>query len=453
MLEEPPLTPILGSLNWDIILLPVIICTLLLLLLLSMSALVSGSEVAFFSLSPTDKEELASKKTKASNVALELLERPKKLLATILIANNFINVAIIMIASYLSTVLFPPESMEVWLKFLIDVVAITFILLLFGEVIPKIYATKHGTQLSLLMAVPLRVVGKTFPFNVLSRGLVKGTAVISNLGKKKSVDVSSDELSHAVELTMQEEDDPEDHKILEGIVKFGNKDVKQIMKSRIDVQAIEYSIPYDEVYQLILESRYSRIPVYKESFDEIAGILFIKDLLTHLDEDKNFEWQKLIREPYFVPENKKIDDLLGSFQEKKMHMAIVVDEYGGTSGIVTLEDVLEEIVGDISDEFDDEDLVYSKLDENNYVFEGKTPLVDMYKVLNIEGNEFEDAKSESDTLAGFVIEQAGKILLKNEKVNFGIYTFTIEAADRRKVKRIKVTINKVKEEIGDVETE
>ena len=418
----------------------------ILVILLLMSALVSGSEVAFFALGPAEKEELENTNSKASETAIKLLEKPKDLLAIILIANNFVNVGIIIISTYLSNMLFPDDQVSEILKLLVDVVVITFLLLLFGEVIPKIYATKNGMQMSLLMSKPLSFIGKTPPFNWIKTGLVKGTSVISNLGKVKSHNVSTDELTQAVELTLGESSDANDKKIWQDIVRFGEKDVKQIMKPRVDVEAIESSTPYSEVYALLKELKYSRIPVYTETFDKIEGILFIKDLLPHLDEKENFKWQALIREAFFVPENKKIDDLMNDFQEMKMHMAVVVDEYGGTSGIVTLEDVLEEIVGDISDEFDDDDLEYSKLDDANYIFEGKTPLIDVYKILDIEGAEFEEAKSESDTLAGFVIEQAGKILKKGERVKFLNYSFQIEAADARKVKRIKLTILPKKEE-------
>jgi gliding motility-associated protein GldE len=443
-LEIPPNPNLLASIQWDVIMLPLIIGFVLLILLLACSALISGSEVAFFSLSPAEIEEIENKEEKASKLTISLLDQPKDLLAIILITNNFINVGIIILSTFLSSLLFPPESMSSLAKFLIDVIAITFLLLLFGEVIPKIYATKHGKQLSLLMAKPLYFIGKVPPFSWLKLFLVKGTSVISNLGKKKSLKISSDELNDAVELTIGEEGDEKEKKIWKDIVKFGEKDVKQIMKGRVDVDGLDVSINFKELYERLSELRYSRIPVYEESFDNIKGILFVKDLLPYIGENENFEWQSLIREPYFVPENKKIDDLMNNFQEMKMHMAIVVDEYGGKSGIVTLEDVLEEIVGDIADEFDEDDLFYSKLDEFNYVFEGKTPLVDIYKVLGIEGLEFEEAKSESDTLAGFVIEQAGKILKKGERIQFSNFVFQIEAADTRKVKRIKITIQEQK---------
>ena len=433
----------LAVIDWSTAISSLVIFGIALIVLLFMSAMVSGSEVAFFSIGPNEKEELLTSKSKSATVALQLLEKPKRLLATILIANNFINVAIIVICTYLSDLIFPFEGTS---KFLIDVVAITFILLLFGEVIPKIYATKHVMQMTLIMSKPLSFFGKLPPFSWLKIGLVKGTSVISNLGRIKAYKVSTDNLSQAVELTIDETHDQGDKKIWQDIVKFGEKDVKQIMRPRVDIEAIDVASKFSEVYARIVESKFSRIPVFTESFDKVEGILFTKDLLPHIEEDDTFEWQKLIREAMFVPENKKIDDLMNDFQDVKTHMAVVVDEYGGTSGLVTLEDVLEEIVGDISDEFDDDEIQYSKLDEFNYIFEGKTALVDIYKILDIEGTEFEEAKSESDTLAGFAIEQAGKILKKGERIKFSNYTLQIEAADLRKVKRIKLTIHETKQD-------
>lgn len=414
------------------------------------SALVSGAEVAFFSLTPSDKESLTDQQDKAAIVTLELLEKPRNLLATILITNNFINVAIILISTYLSSQLIPEGTLSPGVKTFVDVFLITLILLLFGEVIPKVYAAKNGTKVALLMAKPLKLIGRTFPFNLLKKGLVQGTDIINKRVKKKVKELSPDDLADAIELASTDYEDKRDLQIYQGIVEFGKKDVKQIMRPRVDVQAYENTTTYAAVRKKLMDekNRHSRVPIYNESFDNIEGILFVKDLLPYVDESDDFDWQKLIREPYFVPENKKIDDLLKSFQERKMHMAIVVDEYGGTSGIVTLDDVLEEIVGDISEEFD-EDLKYSKLDDHNYVFEGKTALIDMYKVLDIDGDLFEDAKSESDTIAGFVIEQAGKILKKNERVTFENYMFTIKAADSRKVKRIKVTIHPSKDELEE----
>ncbi|MFK8045298.1 MAG: gliding motility-associated protein GldE [Crocinitomicaceae bacterium] len=421
-------------------LIPIIISISVLLLFLFLSALVSGSEVAFFSLKPIDIEEIEKDGGDRAKTTITLLEKPKRLLATILIANNFINVSIIIIAAYLSTMLFPPESISEGWKLFIDIVAITFIILLFGEVIPKVYASKNGKKMALLMGVPLAKIGKVFPVNLLVAGLVKGTSVLSNLGKKKSVSVSSDDLEQAIELTKELEGKEDEHKILEGIVKFGKTDVKQIMKSRVDVVAFDVNDSYERIHELILEHNYSRVPVFEESFDNIKGILYVKDLIPFIDHAPE-NWLNLLREPYYVPENKKIDDLLKSFQERKMHMAIVVDEYGGTSGLITLEDVLEEIVGDISEEFDLEDLNYSKLDDRTYLFESKMPLMDFYKVLDIDGSEFEESKGEADTLGGFITEQSGKILLKNERISFNNYTLIVDAADKRKLKRIKVIID------------
>lgn len=421
-------------------LIPIIVTCFVLVLLLFGSALISGSEVAFFSLKPFDIEEIEKDGSSKAKTTLSLLEKPKRLLATILIANNFINVSIIILAAYLSTMIFPDGSISATLKLFIDIVAITFIILLFGEVIPKVYATKNGRSMALLMGTPLYKIGKAFPINLLVKGLVRGTAVLSNLGKKKSMSVSSDDLEQAIELTKELEGKEDEHKILEGIVKFGKTDVKQIMKSRVDVVAFDVNDSYEKIHDRILEFNFSRVPVFEESFDNIKGILYVKDLLPFIDHEPE-NWLNLLREPYYVPENKKIDDLLKSFQERKMHMAIVVDEYGGTSGLITLEDVLEEIVGDISEEFDVEDLNYSKLDDNTYLFEAKVPLMDFYKVVNIDGDEFEESKGESDTLGGFITEQAGRILLKNEKIIFNEYTLIVDAADKRKLKRIKVILN------------
>ncbi|MFD1553013.1 gliding motility-associated protein GldE [Putridiphycobacter roseus] len=421
-------------------LIPLIVSFVILILLLVGSALISGSEVAFFSLKPVDLEELEKDTSKKAKLTITLLERPKRLLATILIANNFINVSIIVLSSFISTLLFPENSIEDWLKLFIDIVVITFIILLFGEVIPKVYASKNSKSMTLLMGAPLYKIGKFFPINYLVKGLVAGTAVLSNLGKKKSMTVSSDDLEQAIELTKELEGKEDEHKILEGIVKFGQTDVKQIMKARTDVVAFGIHEPYEKIHEHILEHNYSRIPVFEESFDNIKGILYIKDLIPFIDHPPE-NWHSLLREPYYVPENKKIDDLLKSFQERKIHMAIVVDEYGGTSGIITLEDILEEIVGDISEEYDGEDLNYTQIDEHTYLFEGKMSLMDFYKVIDMDGSLFEESKGESDTLAGFMIEQAGKILVKNEKIVFGNYTLIVEAADKRKLKKIKVIID------------
>ena len=416
----------------------IISASLAIVILLACSALISGAEVAYFSLGPSDSEAIRGETDRKYVTLANLLERPKRLLATILIANNFVNVAIVILSTFLSDLIIAGKFSETT-QFIIQVVVVTFLLLLLGEVIPKIYANKNPLTLAKFMAYPIYYLrGILTP---LSSVLVNSTNFIDKRIKKRGHNISVDELSHALELTTDENGKEEDQKILEGIVKFGNTDVKQVMTSRVDVASIEENTSFQEVIDLILDSGYSRIPVHKESFDNILGVLYIKDILPHLSED-DFNWLGLIRKPFFVPENKKIDDLLREFQTKKTHLAIVVDEYGGSSGVISLEDILEEIVGEISDEFDDDDLVYSKLDDHNYVFEGKTSLNDMYRILDIDGEEFEAEKGESETMAGLVLELFGKIPKKNEKLRFNEYQITIEAADKRRVKRIKLTLPK-----------
>ncbi|MDX1445924.1 gliding motility-associated protein GldE [Lishizhenia sp.] len=436
-MDIEPASCFLAILNVDI---ELGISFVVLAILLLLSALVSGSEVAFFSLGPNEKEELKTGKSKSSETTITLINDPKELLATILIANNFINVGIVILSSYVFGQIYPEDYGIPWVRTLIEVAGITFIILLIGEVIPKVYANRNPLKLSLFMSKPIYSIGRIPPISWMKLGLVRGTEFINKAAKKRSLDVSTDDLENALELTREENDTEDDHRILEGIVKFGNTDVRQIMRPRLDVTAIEENSTYRELMDMILEAGFSRIPVYKENFDDVIGIVYIKDLLPHLNEEEDFNWQSLLRTPFFVPENKKIDDLLKEFQDMKMHMAVVVDEYGGASGIVTLEDVLEEIVGDITDEFDDDDLVYTKVDESTYVFEGKTPLVDLYKVLEIDGKNFEEAKGESDSIAGFIIEQAGKILKNNEYIIFDHYKFVVESSDKRRVKMVKVIV-------------
>ncbi len=427
-----------------------LISFLVLIVLLLFSALISGSEVAYFSLSPSEKEELNSSDKKSHNKVKRLLAGPKKLLATILISNNFVNVAIIILSTYtlenifnfnaLSNIILWGNDVTTGVIFGIQVAGITFIILLFGEVIPKVYATKHALKLAGTMSDSLTLLNKIF--KPISSLLIYSTSIIDKKVKKKGLDVSVEELSDALDLTGGIHKDNDEHRILKGIVKFGETSVKQVMKARMDVVAVELTANFNDVIATILDCGHSRIPIYEESFDKIAGLLYIKDLLPHIKETENFDWKKLIRNPFFVPENKKLDDLLKEFQEKKIHLAIVVDEYGGSSGIITLEDVLEEIVGEISDEFDEDDIAYSKIDHNNYIFEGKTGLNDIFKIINIEDETiFDDINTEADTLAGLVIEIAGKIPLKNEKITYKNFTFIIEAADKRRVKRIKLIIN------------
>lgn len=418
------------------------------LLLLVVSALFSGSEVAFFSLNAQDLDDL-HESDRAGKRVVHLLVQPdretasKRLLATILIANNFVNIAIILISTFIADSIFPADLNKT-LSLALNIGVVTFIIVFFGEVIPKVYATIHNKQMAAAMSLPLQVASRLLylPASLLMRS----TAFIDRrLERVEGQGLSVGELEHALELTDDEERTDEQQKILTGIVSFGSTDVKQIMSSRLDMCYATTEQPFAELLNVIRESGFSRIPICEGSLDEIVGILYVKDLIPHLD-DAAFGWQGLVRSPFFVPEMKKIDDLLQEFREKKIHMAIVVDEYGGTSGLVTLEDIIEEIVGEISDEFDDDDLHYSKLDDENYVFEGKTPLIDLYRILGIDGAPFEETKGESDTLAGFVIEHTGKIPLKGERIQFMHYTFTVEAADRRKVKRIKISIKTANED-------
>lgn len=412
----------------------------LLLFLILISAFLSGSEVAIFGLSNTQKETLIiDEKNKNSQRIINLISDPKKLLATILIGNNLVNVAIVLVSSLMMNHIFEKYSLSPLLNFIIQVVLVTFFILLFGEVIPKVYANNYNLKFSKLMAFPISILKVLF--NPLSNLLISSTSIIDKKIDKKIELLNADELEYALDLTKDSVDNKEEKKILEGIVKFGNTDVKQIMTPRTDVVAFQNDLDYKSLINDLKAVKFSRIPVYKDSFDKIKGILYVKDLIGKIKEPANYQWTKLLRDAKFVPENKKLDDLLKEFQEEKTHIAIVVDEYGGSSGIVSLEDVLEEIVGDISDEFDEKDVTFLKIDEKNYLFDGKTPLIDFYKILNIDGQKFEVSKGESDTLAGFCIENAGKILLKNEKIVFENYTFTVEASDKRRIKKIKIKID------------
>lgn len=417
-----------------------IIPLIILVVLLIASALTSGSEVAFFSLRFHDLDDLKQRNKQAYENLTGLLDKPKTLLATILITNNFINVGIVILSSFITTGLFDFSNYPT-IGFVFQVVIITFLILLFGEVLPKVYANRMPLSFANRMVKPMIIL--RFIWKPLSWVLVKSTNVIEKRLKTNSENLSVDDLSQALELTDDRSIDDE-QKILKGIVKFGSTNVKQIMRARIDVICVDITLDYAEVIELILASGYSRIPVYEDNFDQVKGILYIKDLLPFIDQDKDFEWKSLLRDPFYVPENKKIDDLLKEFQEKKVHLAIVVDEFGGTSGIITLEDVIEEIVGEISDEFDQDQLIYSKLDDKNYVFEGKIHLTDFYKVIGLDDTEnFEEAMGEADTLAGFVLEVAGKFPSKNEEVNFENYVFKVESIEERRINRIKVSINEI----------
>ncbi len=407
--------------------------------LLFCSAMISGSEIAFFSLKHSQLKKIQLKKGKHSLI-FKLLDTPKRLLATILISNNFVNVAIVILSTYITSELFNLVDFQI-IAFVIQVILITSFILFFGEILPKIYANQNNEKFAGFMAGTLLLLIKLFyPISSL---LLRSTSIIDKKISKKKSELSMKDLSEAIDITTDEKTSIEETKILKGIVKFGNIEVREIMKARTNVTAIDSEAKFDELLKLINESGFSRIPVFKENFDQVIGILYIKDLLTYLEKDNSFNWRSLLRPAFFVPENKKINDLLKEIQEKKIHLAIVVDEYGGTSGIVTLEDILEEIVGEISDEFDsiDDEKLFSKIDNNNYIFEGKIMLIDLCKILDIDDSIFDEVKGDSDTLAGLILELEGKIPAKEEKIEFGIFTFIILAADKRRIKKIKLTIN------------
>ena len=413
-----------------------------LVLLLICSALISGAEVALFGLTQTDLNTIEEESTSRGKLIIKLLERPKKLLATILISNNAINIGIVLLFSSIGNTLFSEIDQVLFdfvsVRFVLEVLVATFLILMFGEILPKIYANRNRIQFSGFMALPLKVFD--FLLTPLSTPMRSATIFLQEkLGRQKS-NLSVAHLSQALELTSEGDTTKEEQKILEGIVSFGNTDTKQVMRPRIDIFALNEEMKFPEVLEEIKKNGYSRIPVFAENMDAILGVLYVKDLLPYIDR-KTFNWMSLIREPYFVPENKKLDVLLLEFQEQKKHLAVVVDEYGGTSGIVTLEDIIEEIVGDISDEFDDEDLVFSKLDDYTYVFEGKTTLKDFYRVVKIDNEEeFELRKGESETIAGFVLEISGSFPRRGEKVLFNDYQFIVESMDKKRLKQIKVTL-------------
>ena len=413
----------------------------MLVVLLACSALISGAEVAFFSLTASDFEANEEKSiAKSLAVVQKLLDRPKKLLATILVSNNFINIAIVLLFDSLSDALFlgiQSNFFGIDVRFIVEVGVVTFFILLFGEILPKIYANRNRISFAVFMAQPLNILDTLL--SPISLPMRAATLYLHSRYGKQKANISVDHLSQALELSNQDTTH-EEQKILQGIVTFGNTDTKQVMKNRMDIFALNEEQTFKEILPEIIEHGYSRIPVYKDSIDNITGILYAKDLIPFTDR-KNLDWKTLKREAYFVPENKKLDDLLNEFKQMKMHLAIVVDEYGGTSGLISLEDIIEEIVGEISDEFDDEDLIFSKLDDNTFIFEGKTPLKDFYKVIKPEDPEvFEEEKGEAETLAGFLLEISKGFPKKNEVISFHNYAFTIEAFEGKRIKQIKLAI-------------
>lgn len=437
------------------------------LLLLVCSALISGSEIAFFSLTHNDHESLQQEGDQAGQRIIHLVERPRKLLATILISNNFINIAIVILSDFVLLRFISEETFLYWgqslsqnipilsdwltlaqiawiINFLMITVGITFLLVLFGEVAPKVYARINNVRLARFMSLPLMLLLRLF--NPISTALVNLTNVMEKRLANASVGnatTSREEIDDAIELTVSMEEDTEQEvDILKSIVKFGEVSVKQIMRSRVDVVAVDFRMSYPELLDVVRDSGYSRIPVYENDFDNVTGILYVKDLLGHLPADPHFEWQTLIRtNVLYVPEAKKIDDLLKEFQRKHLHLAIVVDEYGGSSGIVTLEDIMEEIIGEIKDEFDDEpEILYQKIDDSNFLFEGKTLINDACRVLGLDTAVFEEARGESDSLAGLLLELHGGIPKVDEEIPFEAFTFKVTAANERRIEQVLFTL-------------
>ena len=411
---------------------------LLLAFLLLGSALISGAEVAFFSLTPSLIDEQREKYPKKINKIEKLLQKPKRLLATILVANNFINIAVVLLFASLGDILFGGISNEL-IRLSIEIGLITFVILLFGEILPKIYANKNSVLFSRFMSGVIYGLDRNILF-FITIPMSKITLFLERNFGQQSNSFSVDTLSQALEFTEQKDTTKQEDQILQGIINFGATDTKQVMCPRIDVFALEKEMSFEEIIPLIIEKGFSRIPVYDDKMDQIEGILYVKDLMPNIN-TPSYEWQKLLRTPYFVPENKKLDDLLNEFKVMKMHMAVVVDEYGGTSGIVTLEDLIEEIVGDISDEFDEEELEYSKVDDKNFVVDAKVGLKDFYKIIQLEDVEpFEKAKGEAETLAGFILEIAQQLPVFGQQLVFEKIIFTIELVDKKRIKQVKVTL-------------
>ena len=413
-----------------------IISLIVVILLLALSALISASEVAFFSLDPQTMNDLEDSERKTDQNILRLLQTPQRLLATILIGNNFVNVAVILLLTHVTTSILSFESVP-FLGFIFQAIFITFVLLLFGEIMPKVYATQFAKKTALKAAPLIKALEKMF--GPVVSFLVSSTSVVNRrLAKHTHSNISMDELSHALELTSNSKD--EDTEILEGIIKFGNIQVVDIMTSRLDMVVVDIKMNYKQLLDIVIKSGYSRIPVYGENRDNIKGLLYSKDLLPHLSKPANFRWQSLVRQAYFVPETKMIDDLLNEFQLNKVHLAMVVDEYGGTSGLITLEDILEEIVGDISDEYDNEEQLFTKIDNHTFIFEAKILLNDFFKIAEIEEDDFVKVIDDVETLAGLILELKGDIPAKNERLDYGRYVFEIIAVDNRRIKKVKLFI-------------
>lgn len=432
MPDPSPIRPLLAQVSWTN---TETTYTSIIVLLLILAAITTSSESAFFSLNPQEKDRLKSENSKISGIILDLLSKPRELIALLLISINFVNVGIVILSTLILNKMM--EGYSEVSKLLVEIFGITLLILITGEVIPKIYGANNASKVTRFMALPIDVIRRTPPISWLKSLLVNGTNFIGRIGGK-NVRISSDELEQAIAITTDDNSSSDEQKLLEGIVKLGKTEAVQIMTPRIEMSSIPSNIPFSEVIEFVLEFGYSRIPIHKDSADNVIGILYIKDLLPHLKESAAFPWQDLMRKPFFVPENKKIDDLLQEFRSMKMHLAVVVDEYGGASGIVTLEDILEEIVGDITDEFDDDQVEYKRMEDGSFAFEGRTSLKDFYKIMDIEGDEFEQVKGDAETIGGFIVEQAGRILKNKESITQGDIKLTVIASDKRRIKWVKV---------------
>jgi gliding motility-associated protein GldE len=412
----------------------------LILILLVCSALISGSEVAFFSLTSTDLKKANNSKNKNLQITYSLRNNPRRLLAALLVSNNFINIAIVLLFSSFGNA-FYLKSFPFWINFIIEVSVITLFILLFGEILPKVYANRNPISFSKKMALPVQFLDK-YIFFFLTIPMSKMTEFIQRRLVFKSTNLSVDKLSDALELTDKSDSSKNEQKILQSIVSFGSVETKQIMRPRVDVFSVSVELSFSQLLDQIRKKGFSRIPVYQKQIDKIIGIIYLKDLFPHLNK-KKFDWKKLIREPYFIPENKKLDDLLKEFQQLKIHLAIVVDEYGGNSGIITMEDVIKEIVGELNVDFFQEDLSFTKIDDNSYIFDGKTNLKDLYKILKISDEAaFENNKGDSETLAGFILEQKGYFPKKGSALIFKNLKFIVEEIDRKRIKKIKIILKK-----------
>ncbi|MGL4293138.1 MAG: gliding motility-associated protein GldE [Bacteroidales bacterium] len=437
------LSQIFTSIQWQIPSFSAFIALLLAVLLLGASGFISASEIAFFSLSPVDRNRIYDQEHPSDTIIDSLLSRSQFLLATILIANNFVNVSVVILVNFFMNSLFVDQSPL--FSFLVQTVVLTFLLLLFGEIMPKIYASYNALKFARISAGTLRFLEKIF--YPLASLLVIVTGVINKRISKRNRNVSMDDLSQALELTSHEI--KEEKSMLEEIIKFGDKAALEVMTSRVEMTSIEITSDFEQVMKLVVETNYSRIPVFENTEDHIKGILYIKDLLPYLNQPVSFNWQALIRPAYYVPETKKIDDLLEDFKSKKIHMAIVVDEFGGTSGLITLEDVLEEIIGEISDEYDEDEITFQKLNDTTWNFEGKTQLNDLYKITGLDNSDFGDEAEDCETLAGLILEIKGEFPVLNETIDYKRFRFTVLGVDRRRIQKVKFTILSPPEEEQD----